>query len=158
MTQNFEKTYLIIADETAEFDSALRYAARSAKADGVHLAILLPLVGQDFMHWGLIEERVKMEQRELAEAFLEKVSERIAKITDIAPSFVIEEGDSAGDVALRVMENNPGICKLILGANTHHGGANPLLDYFTGKGIGKLSVPLMVVPDHIPFEKIDDLV
>lgn len=149
-------TYLIIADETEEFGNALRYAARTAQAHGAKLAVLLTTPENEFSHWGTIEDRMRHEQRAAAEQFMISVAERIHSVNHITPVFFIEEGDVIA-AATKVMSENKDICKLILGANTKAGGVNPILDYFSGKGISRLPVPMIIVPDHIPLEKIDEL-
>jgi hypothetical protein len=149
-------TYLIIADETEEFGNAMRYAARTAQAHGAKIAVLMAIPENDFLHWGTIEDRMKQEQRAAAEQFVLGVAERIRSVSDLFPVFYIEDGDVIS-AAARVMNENKDICKLILGANTKAGGSNPIVDHFSGKGIGKLPVPMMIVPDHIPLEKIDEL-
>ncbi len=149
-------TYLIVADESEEFENALRYAARTTKAHGAKLAVLLAMPEQGFLHWSHVETRMKQEQRTSAERFILQVADRIRQISDITPSFYLEEGEAIGALT-KIMNDNTDICKLILGANTHATGVNPLIDYFTGKGIARLPVPIMIVPDHIAHEKIDEL-
>jgi hypothetical protein len=46
---------------------------------------------------------------------------------------------------------------LVLGGGTQANGPGALVAYFTGKGLGKLRVPVLVVPGHLDAAAIDAL-
>lgn len=148
--------YLIVADESDEFSAALRYASRAAHSNGAHIGVLYVMDGSEFTHWGNVEERMKQEQREAAEAFVEKVTAKISALCGLNTVVFIEEGDRP-KALIRVLEENPAITKLVLGASTQTSGPGPLVSYFSGKGITQLPVPLMVVPGHMSDQRIDEL-
>lgn len=140
--------YLVVADDTAEFYIALKYAAKMAHANGCHVGVLRILEPQDFQHWGNIEERMRAEQHEEAEAVFADVKSRLEKYEDITVDFYTEEGGRMETLA-RVIENNSNITMLILGGGEHGGGPGPLVSHFTGKGMAKLNVPVLIVPEHL---------
>lgn len=149
--------YLTVADETEEFDNALRYASRVAKASGAYVAVLYVMAEQGFLFWGKVEERVQAEQRQEAEKFLSDVAVRFSAVDGLTPVLFIGEGERT-DAIMRVIKANPEIAELILGGNTKARTPGPLVSYFSGRGMGSLPVPLTIVPDHIPPEKIDGFV
>ncbi len=140
--------YLTVADETAEFMTALEYAGRMAKANKCHVGILHVLESQGFQHWGNVEERMRSDQREAAEHIFAEASERLKHYDISNISFYLEEGERIETLA-RVIEENPNITMLVLGGGTNSSGPGPLVSYFTGKGMARLRVPVMIVPDHL---------
>lgn len=146
--------YLIVADKTEEFGSALRYASRMAKISAAKIAILYVMAEEGFSFWGKVEERVKTEQKQEAENFLKLAATRVAEIDGLEPFLFLEDGEPV-EAILKVIKANPAITHLILGGNTQARSPGPLVSYFSGKGMGRLTVPLIIVPDHIPPEAID---
>lgn len=149
--------YLVVADNSEEFDSALRYAARSAQSMGAHIGILHVITEEGFLDWGRVEDRVKAERRASAELFLREVAARLYDIAGQRAILFLEEGERV-EAILRVLNANPKITRLVLGGDSDGRNPGPLVKYFSGKGISRLPVPLTIVPDHIPPEKIDGLV
>jgi hypothetical protein len=152
-----KQIYLIVADETEEFGSALRYASHAAKANNADVAILNVMAEQGFVIWGGVEEKVKEEQRQEGNKFLQEAARRLREIDGLEPILILEEGERV-EAILRVISANPAIHKLILGGDTKARTPGPLVSYFSGKGMSRLPVPLTIVPDHMPPEKIDGLV
>lgn len=152
-----ERMYLIVADETEEFGSALRYASRMARTSGARIAILYVMAEQGFSFWGNVEERVRAEHKDEAQQFLKTAAARITEIDGVEPILLLEEGEPV-ETILRVIAAHPSITQLILGGNTQARTPGPLVSYFSsGKGLGRLNVPLTIVPDNIPPEGIDGL-
>lgn len=136
---------------------AMRYAGLAAKANGAGIAVLHVLEEMEFQHWGDIEERMKAEQRAEAEKFLQGVQDEILGVSGIHAKVIIEEGKKS-DAVLKAIANDPNITKLILAGSTNSDGPGPLIEYFAGKGIEQLQVPLTIVPGHLSPVKIETLV
>ena len=99
---------------------------------------------------------MKAEHRAQAEQFLWGIAGKVHDLCGLYPSLYIREGVPS-DVLADIIEKDPMISALVLGAKDASGGPGPLVSYFTGKGIGKLTVPLVVVPDHLEPHKIDEV-
>ncbi len=155
--QDGRPIYLIVADQTEEFDSALRYAARDARAANAHVGVLYVMQEPDFLDWGRVEDKVRAEAKEEAEKFLREVSARIYDIDRQNAVLFLAEGDKV-EAILGVLKANPHIIKLILGGDVTGRSPGPLVTYFSGKGMRRLPVPLAIVPGNIPPEKIDSFV
>jgi nucleotide-binding universal stress UspA family protein len=149
-------TYLIVADESDEFDIALRYAARTADARRGHIGIVHVLDIEDFQHWGTVESQMRKEMREQAEKFVWGVAKKINDLTGQTPSIYLEEG-KRNDALIDVINRDTMIVKLVLGASAGAGGPGPMVSYFTGKGMNRLRVPVVLVPGHLEPLAIDDL-
>jgi nucleotide-binding universal stress UspA family protein len=143
-----KQIYLIVADDTEEFNNALRYACKSATANNRHVGVLYVIADDEFQHWGNLEERMKQERRQEADKLLQKVADRIKELCGITPSLYIGEGNPQ-EAIIKTIADDPNISNLFLGGSTKSGGPGPLVSYFLGKGITKLPVPLTVIPDHI---------
>ena len=61
----------------------------------------------------------------------------------IKPCFYIKEGKTRQEVA-KIIAADTKIRALVLGAASSS--SNPLVSYFTGKGLSELTVPLVIVP------------
>ena len=148
--------YLVVADETEEFPVALRYAARLAAANDGRVAILHIISIEDFQHWGNIEERMRRELRDNAEKFLWAAAEKANALNGVIPSLYLEEGNAI-DVLLDVINRDMNIQMLILAGVSGSAGPGPMVAHFSGKGLAKLRVPVVIVPSHLDPERIDSI-
>lgn len=146
--------YLVVADDSDEFGLALRYASRMASAHRGHVAVLYVIDVADFQHWNNVEEIIRTEMREKAEKELYAIAARVNEINGQFPSFYIREGNKA-DVLVDVINDDIGIRMLVLGGATQATGPGPLVSHFTGRGLSRLRVPVVVVPGHLEAVKID---
>jgi nucleotide-binding universal stress UspA family protein len=148
--------YLVVADESDEFNLALRYAARRAIAGRAHVGILHVIDVDDFQHWSNVEDMMRKELREEAEKFVWTVAKKINDLENLWPVIYIKEGGRI-DAVIDVINEDINIRSLILGGGTQATGPGKLVTHFTGKGLSRLRVPVMVVPGHIEPQKIDAL-
>lgn len=152
------RIYLIVADESEEFENVLRYTSHRARATGAHIAILYVMGdGEDFVHWSGVEDRVRAEQREQGEKYLYEVASRLHEIDGLQAILFLEHGDRI-EAVLKIVNANPAMKLLILGGNTKARTPGPLVTYFSGKGMASLPIPLVIVPDHLTPEQIDSFV
>ena len=138
--------YLVVADDSEEFQAALKKAALMANQNRRHVAILLVMEEEGFLHWGMVEKRIKTDQRAEAEKRIWEVASRVFDMSGQIPALYIKEGKTR-EAILEVLNTDPNIKMLVLGAGTAT--SNPLVSYFTSKGLSALKVPLLVVPDKI---------
>ena len=142
------RVYLLVVDVTDEFSVAVDYAADYAKANNGHIALLNVINVDHFDHWSNIEDKMRKELRAQAENMIWEASGRIIERTGLFPMICIEEG-TRSEVILNTIEENPDICMLILGADSASSNPGPLVSHFSGKGLSKLNVPLMIIPGHM---------
>jgi nucleotide-binding universal stress UspA family protein len=150
MTTN--RIYLIVADDSEEFNNALRYACKAAVANRTHIGVLYVIPDGDFVSWGNLEERMKQDRRVEAEKLLQKIADKIKTTCGLQATLYIGEGN-APDAVIKTVNENPDITNLFLGGSTKAGGPGPLIAHFAGKGISKLPVPLTIIPDHIVLDE-----
>jgi nucleotide-binding universal stress UspA family protein len=146
--------YLVVADDSDEFAVALRYAARMARSNRGHLGILNVLNINDVQQWENVEAMMRREMREQAEKFIWSVAKKVNDLNGMIPALYVLEGVH-DDVLINLINNDSSIRMLILGGGTSATGPGPLVSYFTGKGLGRLRIPVLVVPGHLDQQKID---
>ncbi len=141
-------TYLVVADDSEEFKSALQYACVTARNHRARLGILYIAEDQDFQQWGAIEERMKKELREQSEKYLWTIAKTANDINGTIPSLYIAHGEK-GEALIETINADDHIIQLILGGSVDHHSPGPLVTFCTGKGLSRLRVPVVVVPEHL---------
>ena len=149
-------TYLVIADDSPEFAVALHYAVHMAKLRHGHVAIARIIEPATLIGWNSIDKAVKNEARMRAETDLQAIAAKVKSETGILPSLTLREGD-ARDEIVAIARANTTLAALVLATSTTYGKANPLVSYFTAKGISKMAVPVIIVPGHLDAETVEKL-
>ncbi len=152
------RKFLVVADDSEEGRTALYFAARRAQRTGSDVAILAANEPSDFNHWIGVAETAKREAEDAAEALLESMAEDVEAVTGERPELLLREGERASVLA-SVLEEDPAISLLILGAARSSEGPGPLVSALArGKGLfSKRAVPVTVVPGDMSNDEIDAL-
>lgn len=145
------RKFLLIADGTEESRSAAYFAARRARNTGGVVTVLAVVDTEGgFEHWLGVGETMRAEAREAAEAALESLSEDVEEVTETRPEVILRDGDLIE--ALRdLLESDPAISILVLGASTGKEGPGPLVSALgRGKGLFEdRTIPVTVVPGNL---------
>ena len=72
------------------------------------------------------------------------------------PIIYLREG-KASDLIAELIEEEPDISILVLGAGTCKQGPGPLVSSLAGKLYGKFPIPITVVPGNLSLDQIDAL-
>jgi len=144
-------------DDTPEFETALRYACRRARATDARIVLLRVVEKSVFDHWAGVRDEIERQDRAEAEAALQKAAERVMSDLGRPAEFAIREGDTRSAVRAEVADD-PEIKLLILAAA---GGKNPgpLVSSIAKEGVawGSRKIPVTVVPGELTDAEIDDL-
>lgn len=151
-----DRVFLVVVDDTPEMNVALRFAARRARRTGGRVALLYVTEPADFQHWIAVEDLMERERRMEAEEILQKYSDRIAEWTGAVPVLYVREGRPQ-DALMQLLDEEPSISILVLGADSGPKGPGPLCSALTGKMIGKLRIPVTIVPGNLSDEQVDAL-
>ncbi len=151
-----DRIFLVVADKTPEMRNALRFAAGRAKRTGGVVGILRVIEPSDFQHWSAVGNLMREEARVEAEQLLQECAATIEGIHDRMPILYIREG-SRQDALLKLIEEEPAVRILLLGAASGTKGPGPLISFLTKKVVGKLRVPVTIVPGALSEEQIDAL-
>ncbi|MCK0206960.1 universal stress protein [Starkeya koreensis] len=159
------RKFLVIADDTAECDRALYYAARRAARThgGVVLLGVLELADAS-SQWLGVAELMRAEATDKAEARLGQLAARARAVSGAGahdPEQVLREGELAAEI-LKVIEADEDIAILVLAAGTGHEsagspGPGPLIASLA-KGVwAGLHIPVTIVPGGLSDAEIDAL-
>lgn len=148
------RTFLVIVDRTEEVNVALRFACRRALHTGGRVALLCVVEPVEGMHLMAVEKLMESESREEAEQKLQELSAKVVQWTGQMPTVYIREGRPL-DELLTLIDEDPSISILVLGADPGPKGPGPLVSALTGKHLAKLRVPLTIVPGNLTDELLD---
>ncbi len=138
--------YLLVVDDSLEFEAALRRVQYLAEKNKGKIALLYVIEDEGYLHWKFIEKRIQKDKRQEAESLLWGIAQRIYESCGQRASFYIKEGKTRQEV-VEIIGQDETIRALVLGASSTN--SNPLISYFTGKGLSELRVPLVIVPDRL---------
>jgi len=97
---------------------------------------------------------MREEARTEGEQLLQRLAGQVNELVGTMPVLYVREG-KVRDELMALLEEEPSISILVLGANTGSRGPGPLVSSLTGKMVGKLRVPVTIVPGNLDNETID---
>ncbi len=150
------RTFLVVVDDSAEMRPALHYACRRARHTGGRVALLRVIAPAEFQHFAAIGQLMSDEARADAEALLQRLGGEVQQLSGELPVVYVREGDPA-DELVALIDQEPSISVLVLGAGTGAEGPGPLVSALTGRAIGNLRVPLTIIPGHLTDRLLDNL-
>lgn len=150
------RKFLVVVDNTPESRLALRYAARRALKTKGMVALLYVIEPSDMPQWLGMRQIMRDEAREEAEAILHDLAEDVHKIAGLIPELIIREGVRKEEL-LSLIDEDPSIRILVLGAGTGSEGPGPLVSALAGQMSGTLRVPITLVPGKLSPGEVDDI-
>lgn len=154
--QALDRVFLVVVDDSEEMRVALRFASRRAEHTGGRVALLHVIEPADFQHWMSVGDLMREEARSEGEQLLQKLAAQVNDLTGSLPILHVREG-ARGEALMTLIEEEPSISILVLGANVGPRGPGPLVSSLTGKLMGKLRVPVTIVPGNLNDETIDSI-
>lgn len=146
---------MAVIDDTPECHRAMRYAALRAKNSSGGLVLLYVIGQSDFQHWLGVEEIMKEEAREEAEATLAKAAQAVRETIGIDPETVIRHGKVTEQIHA-LIEEDQDIAILVLASGSAKDGPGPLVASIAGRGAA-FPIPVTVIPDALSDADIDAL-
>jgi nucleotide-binding universal stress UspA family protein len=147
------RVFLVMVDESPELNVALLYACRRAQRSGGRVALLHVTDNEDFQHYLGVGALMKDEARQAAESLMQKMAAEVYRVSGAMPVLYFREG-SRRDELIKQIDEDASISILVLGASTSAKGPGPLVSALSGKFVGKLRVPLTIVPGNLTEEAI----
>ena len=148
--EGHRRKFLVVIDDTPESTRALLFAGRRALHTGGAVVLLYVISPSEFTQWVGVENIMRAEATEQAEAALGKAADYVRDKTMIEPQVVIREGQQAEEL----VEDDEDIAVLVLAASTEKEGPGPLVTALAGKAAGTFPVPITLVPGHLDDETI----
>ncbi|MDO1580817.1 universal stress protein [Rhizobium oryzicola] len=153
--EGHRRKFMAVIDGTPECEKAVHYAGRRAKNTNGALVLLYVIPEGDFQQWLGVEQIMRAEAREEAEAVMAKAAQRVRETIGIDPEVVIREGGASEQIN-KVIEEDRDVAILILAAGSTKEGPGPLVSSIAGRGAA-FPIPVTVLPDTLTDEEIDAL-
>jgi len=150
------RVFLVVVDDTPEQVAALRYASRRARSTGGRVALLRVIEPTEFQQFAAIGALMRDEARAEAETLLTRLAAEIEALSGDIPALYVREGDPRDEV-IRLIADEPSISQLVLAADPGAGGPGPLVTALTGRYVGRLRVPVTIVPGSLTDPQIDQI-
>ena len=151
------RKFLVVVDDSPEFEAALRYASRRARSTGGHVVMLrvIPPAASD-AHWSGVREEIERQTRAEAEASLNRWAAEAAERSGSVPELLIERGDAQGCIR-KVVGADAAIKILVLAAGA--GSPGPLVSAVVKQGAAFTGrkLPVTIVPGELTEKDIEDL-
>ncbi len=151
-----DRVFLVVVDDTEEMQVALRYACNRAHNTHGRVALLYVIESSEFQHWMSVGDLMREEARSEGEQILQRWAAQVMEQTGTMPVLYLREGSRRSEL-MGLIDEEPSISILVLGANTEQRGPGPLVSALTGKFVGKLRVPVTIVPGHLSDEEVDKI-
>lgn len=150
------RVFLVVVDDTPEQVAALRYASRRARSTGGRVALLRVIEPAEFQQFAAIGALMRDEARAEAETLLTRLAAEIEALSGDIPALYVREGTPRDEV-IRLIADEPSISQLVLAADPGAGGPGPLVTALTGRYVGRLRVPVTIVPGSLTDPQIDQI-
>ena len=153
--EGHRRKFMAVIDNTPECARAVHYAGRRAKNTNGALVLVYVIPEGDFQQWRGVEEIMRAEAREEAEAIVSEAAARVRESIGVEAEIVIREGSAAEQINA-VIEEDRDIAILVLAAGSTKEGPGPLVSSIGGRGAA-FPIPVTVLPDTLTDEEIDAL-
>jgi nucleotide-binding universal stress UspA family protein len=151
--EGHKRKFLAVIDDTPECGRAVLYAGRRAAKTGGGLVLVYVIPPADFQHWLGVEEIMRAEAREEAEAALDKYAIFARDNAGVDPERVIREGNTSEEIISQIEEDRD-IAILVLAAGDDKEGPGPLVSSIAKAG-SPFSIPVTIVPSDLSDEDIE---
>ncbi len=148
--------FLVVVDETAECERAIRFAARRTMRTGASLIMLGAVDPPETIEFLGVGDAMRAEAESEAAERLEAAAAKARAAGGVEAEQVLRVGDNAAAIA-ELIEADQDISFLVLAAGTGSEGPGPLVASIAGKGAGSFHIPVVIVPGDLTDEEIDAL-
>jgi nucleotide-binding universal stress UspA family protein len=148
------RIFLVVVDESEELNIALSYACLRARNSGGRVALLYVMEPGEMQSFMMIEDIMREERRTEAEQVLQRHAKQVNEITGTLPILYLREGNRR-DELMKLIDEEPSVSILVLAAGTGPEGPGPLVSYLTGKAVGRLRIPLTIVPGSLTPDQLE---
>jgi nucleotide-binding universal stress UspA family protein len=155
-TSATERVFLVVVDDSPEMKNALYFACKRARRTSGRVGLLQVIEPADFQHWAAVGNLMREEARAEAERLLQETAAMVIELHGKLPILYVLEGDRKQEL-LKLIDEDPQIRILVLAAATGKKGPGPLISFLTKKVIGKMRIPVTIVPGGLTEEQIDAL-
>jgi nucleotide-binding universal stress UspA family protein len=151
--EGHKRKFLAVIDDTPECLVALSYAARRASHTAGAVVLLFVIEPEEPQSWLGVEDIMRAEAREQAQATLAKFAAKARDLANLDPELVIREGKRAEEIR-HLIESDEDIAILVLAAGESTEGPGPLVTAIAARG-GTFPGPITIVPGTLTEEQLE---
>ena len=148
------RKFLAVVDKTPECRVAIRFATRRAQYTGGRVTLLCVAQHDDFQQWRGVEELIRDEARQEAEALIIGAAKVVNEVSGLLPELVILHGETAPCLAKLISEDRD-ISILVLAVGPSKQSPGTLISSFLNGGTHR--IPVTLVPGGLSEAEIDAL-
>lgn len=147
--------FLVIAHDCPEARLAAFFAARRARYSNACISLLHVIEPGEYSHWQTVAETMRAEAYDHAEELLAEFATDVEHQWGIRPEMHIREGRLIDEIR-KLIEGDPEIAILFLGASTNPDGPGPLVSALAQSPtyFGERPIPVTVVPGSVTLDDI----
>ncbi len=147
--------FLVIASDAPEARLAAFFAGRRAKRSGARVTLLAIIEPPEFGHWATVAETMRAEAEEKAETLLQEFAAEVKAQSGEDPELIIREGEVVDQIC-KLIEEDPLISILVLGASAEAAGPGPLVSALAKNPayLGARPIPVTVVPGAMTRDEL----
>ncbi|WP_428407387.1 universal stress protein [Hyphococcus sp.] len=147
--------FMVIASEAPEARLAAFFAGRRARRSNARVTLLAIVEPPEFGHWATVAETMRAEAYEKAENILREFAAEVKAQSGEDPEEVVREGVLVEELR-KLIEEDPAISILVLGASTEASGPGPLVTALAKNPayLGARPIPVTVVPGAMTRDEL----
>lgn len=147
---------LVLVDDSAHSRVAVRFACKEAEGLKCKVELLHVLDASEFNTLFVAGEALREERMAEAEKLLKDMAKQIKDFSSIKPSFNIREGLLSEQVVKAIDEDGT-VNMLILGKAPEEASKSDLITMLSAELVGKILIPMMIVPGSLTDKQIEEL-
>lgn len=150
------RKFLVVLDDTPEFEVALYFAARVANRTGGRLAMLHVNEPVRSSGWFSMRESPPVPHASNTDQIFDRIREKLKEmgLDDLKTEAIVRDGDKAEEI-LKVINADEDIAILVLGASPGPAGPGPLVSSLaTGSRAGMFPIPVYLVPGTLTLDEV----
>ena len=158
--EGHRRKFLVVLDESPEAELALAFAARRAnRGQSGGLAFLYIIEPADFQHWLGVADAYREEAMAKAKAVFRLYNRKLKLwgYENLHVEEIVREGAKPDEI-VNLIQEDPDISILVLGASVEASGPGPLVTQLAGgKNAGSFPIPITIIPGSMTIEEIEAL-
>jgi nucleotide-binding universal stress UspA family protein len=158
--EGHRRKFLVVLDESPEAELALAFAARRAnRGPSSGLAFLYIIEPADFQHWLGVADAYREEAMAKAKAVFRLYNRKLKLwgYENLHVEEIVREGSKPEEI-VNLIQEDPDISILVLGASVEATGPGPLVTQLAGgKNAGTFPIPITIIPGSMTIEEIEAL-